>query len=260
NDIIPHTELPFFIPANKAQYEAQFGSEKIEKYLNYNALVPKVRAMAMSLSHQFDQGKFSTFVSAQVATTMCGVGECGETSYLAVIKLIQADCQPCVNLIECNGMIRNITQNGIEFYNHAFVIIGDMGNVNINLPLMQILESLNDDCIVLDPLLGVITQANQITLLPEVMNYFNIFGINQVANIQEFVTNASKEITNTIVEQAKKISEQAKEKLNLAPNMANKLPVKNPISPVRFFNTQDSKIPKNEPIKNDDRPCLCNLI
>lgn len=178
NDIIPAVDLPNIYTDEMERYISAFGQKAVGKQVDYLKELEKVRTASQKLLER-EQGRWKSPVSTStVATTLCGVGECQETSNRAALELVGVGCKSLVNLVSIVGK-SNPKHGGSEPYLHVFVIIGDCTPLIEGESSINAFARLSDECVLLDPFLNITGRANQLTTL--LKDYIRVFGMSAVS-------------------------------------------------------------------------------
>ncbi len=173
NDIIPRVELPRIREEETPEYIKKFGEERVLELQRQQAFLNMVRLLAYrdSLKSRFLPGGIaSPSTTLGVAIAMMGVGESGEIANLAAILLCKSDCSSLVNVIT----LRGVNPSG-DIIEHALVVIGDCAALTNSIESFQLL---GDDCVLLDPFLGVVGEAKAIQTLSKEDRYLQTFKLN----------------------------------------------------------------------------------
>lgn len=158
HDIIPSTELPYLMPNQMIEFVDKFGYEKMEQYIKYLQDLHVARDSAKKLTNMYKGQWYSPGYCANVAITQLGLGECQEAANLAVLQLGLLKCKYQVRVCSIASYNVNVRSGGN--YNHAFIILGDASRMKAGDPFSAF-KSLPDDCVLLDPFLGIVGKANQ---------------------------------------------------------------------------------------------------
>lgn len=128
---------------------------------------------------------------------MMGIGESVEVSHLAALWLARMDCKAPIHLVTINGK----KPTG-EVFDHMLVVIGDFPFSTLE--LVPAFKGLSDDCVFIDPLLGIVGQANKIHTIKDQMAYIRVFSLNNIISTR-FVSNF-KEKAEEIYKNAEAVS------------------------------------------------------
>ncbi|QRN03983.1 hypothetical protein GH742_08945 [Legionella sp. MW5194] len=199
NDIIPAVDLPVMDTQLLPEYINRFGIDRVQEMLSYTDYAAQLRGdFKDSTLKKLKQDKqISPQTTTYVAITMMGVGECADTSNLAVVLLAKMGCQAPIHALVLNGK----KPTGEDFL-HMMVVIGN-GHINPS-ELIPTFKKLSDDCVFIDPLLGVVGQANKIDTIKEQMAYLTVFSLKNIGQI--FTTKNFKEQAEQIYNTAKAVS------------------------------------------------------
>lgn len=199
NDIIPAIELPTLDVKRLEEYESRFGLRRMHEMLNYIDYLGYVRE---SLGNQAliklkQDNKASPMSTLYTAITMMGVGESVEVSHLAALWLARMDCKAPIHIVTIKGK----KPTG-EVFGHMLVVIGDFPFSTHE--LVPAFKGLSDDCVFIDPLLGIVGQANKIHTIKDQMAYMRVFSLNNIIS-PRFASNF-KEKAEEIYKNAEAVS------------------------------------------------------
>jgi hypothetical protein len=219
SDIISFNELPFFSKEQLPNYIIRFGIQKIKNYLMYREQICNIRDLNAKLLPIYDK-KYTAINSLfKVATTLCGYGECDETSQRAAIEFLAMGCEDAVNLVVLKGKpkIANPIPNNLNhFYIHMIVVIGSLeGRYHEN--VQKFFGDLPDSYILFDPSLKLMGPANKaVEILASMFKHYKIRWVEQVSLIQpaERIAYAKAKL-----DQARELSEVIKKELNIITNI-----------------------------------------
>lgn len=210
NSIIPGTDLPMIFLPEMPSYNAKFGPAKMKEIMDYQSYISKIRTvprLSAEISKLEKEGKPSPLTTMYIAITMMGVGECADTSNLAMILLCQNSCKSPVNIINLVGKKPND-----DPFEHALVVIGECQPLASSAARARGVPSfrgLGDDCVIMDPLLGVVGKANDILNIPDEMAYLTTFAVNRIDQITTVPASVDfKELAFKIYANAKTLSLQ----------------------------------------------------
>lgn len=180
NDIIPTLKLPFFVPAEVQKYIHQFGEETVERYLEYLKKLGNARANSKLLAKKYQSSLASPVTASVAAVGYSRVGECQELATVAMLELGLMGCKsPIASVCIASDKVNGSTGNN---YAHNFLIIGATDSLDDETGLASF-DSLPDECILLDPLLGIVGRANQFNVL--LAEYNRLFAMNKITAIQD---------------------------------------------------------------------------
>lgn len=173
HDIIPRTEMPFLNPFHIPELSKKYGERMVE-YLAHlqwgRDNREKIRLSALRIPSGNTVGG--------VATALIGFGECEEVTYLAAIKsLLAGRCD--ISMIIVGGPA---FENG-QSYRHFFAVIGDTRVLNAGNSISA-LNDLDEDCVVLDGLLGHVGRAKD--YLKERADYLCHYKYDRIIGLVEF--------------------------------------------------------------------------
>ena len=121
DDIIPRSDLPVLLPANRQSDIAKFGAERMQEFLHLVEFEEKVSSLQFkAFSYLETIGHPCPTTTIYVAGTNMGVGECGDTSNLAAILLVKYGCTSPINIIGLHGLKPNY-----EEFVHVVVVVGE---------------------------------------------------------------------------------------------------------------------------------------
>jgi hypothetical protein len=203
DDIIPSVELPHIFPHEMASYERKFGEDKMGemmRYNNYSSILRNRKRADETFKRLEKEGKISPWTTMNIAVTMMGIGECSETSNLAAILLCQKGCQAPINVL----MLKGLLPNGKSF-SHAVVVIG---NCEVLTGELESFKQLSDDCVLIDPLIGVVGRANQIQTLEKEKEYIKVFDLTSFSEMHTINPLTSKKEVEEIVKNAEQLSQE----------------------------------------------------
>ena len=209
HDIISEFDLPFFYLDEEKTYIEKFGKEKIKEYLANLVTHESLREKATELVEQsFNPLLYSSQMMISIAVALSGHGDCGEKSFMTMAKLLEKNCPSEVNLVILRGKARDDD----DFYNHAFIIIG---NVNLKSDKLEdLFNKLNDDCLLVDPLLNMTCQANKALSNPVFSKYLKLYDLNSVDTVRGFTTEQMP-LLRYIMTNAAQISEKLNKDVHL---------------------------------------------
>lgn len=208
NDIISFPELPFCYSDQKSDYIKTFGEERFNRYMDAINLCTEVRDHVRGVVKD-DRVLFSTDVLINLSTALCGVGECGEQSMLGFCKLLEKNCPGKINWISISGK-----ENKDD--NHCIILISLM---KVKLTSLKDFKSLDDNCLLVDPLFGIIGKANKIhLLLKDIVEQYKLDPIEQHI---EFSVELHKNWFIVLLKKSIDISEKIKKDLNLEKRIAD---------------------------------------
>lgn len=234
NDIIPAVELPVMDTKFLPEYVGRFGIDRVQEMLDYTQYAAELRGdIKNETLKKLKQDKhISPQTTTYVAVTMMGVGECADTSNLAVVLLAKMGYQAPIHAVVLNGK----KPTG-EDYMHMMVVIGDCQITPSE--LVPSFKKLSDDCVFIDPLLGIAGQANKIDTFKDQMAYLTVFSLKSIG--QTYTSKNFKEQAEQIYKTAKAISEEWRKTIPCYPK-----PVRKPTT-AEAANTKnqiaDSKVP-----------------
>jgi hypothetical protein len=202
NDIIPRTKIPVISYAEMTTNYEKFG-DKLQEMIDYQDYTNRIRSVA-SLEKTIAQlektGQPAPMTTYYIAITMMGVGECADTSNLAMALLCQNGCESLINVISLGG----VKPNG-EPFEHALVVIGNSDPITENLSSFA---ALSDDCTFIDPLTSVIGQANKILTLDKETAYLRTFNVTSILDSITIDPKKNRETIEVIMKNAKEISDE----------------------------------------------------
>ncbi len=206
NDIISRVELPIMFGDEIHLYIKRFGEERMNEALKEVKVAGAVRSFAMGLIQKLQiTDSMERNLTMFLAITLCGVGECQDTSFLSVFKLLEAGCKN-IHLIEIKGKDRPSEIPG-DYFDHEFVVIGDVSPLKKDNSITN-LDNLDDKCIVLDRYLNLVGKANQYRKLAK--DYIDVYQMNQITKIID-IPEFSKEKLVLIKQNATDIAEKIKD-------------------------------------------------
>lgn len=206
NEIIPITDLPIINPTKYSEYKATFGEDKFTKLLQYIVTIDSLREKAHEFAgpnpHEPDI-TISRIFTLQIATALCGLGECGEQTHLAVVKLMEKGYVGPVSLLELKGNYRITSDDHHEAYTHMLLVLGDIQTYAED--VTKSFESLSEHFVFLDPLHGITGKANE---YPQMLKpYLSSLGLNKITNpVYVFYKEREAEKFSKIMEEANKIN------------------------------------------------------
>ena len=179
NDIIPRHQMPWLTQAMIPDVKQKFGSDKVDAYCRHLHYLNSVREMLAAESESKKMRGSQS--SAAMGVAYLGVGECGELSTLAFMKLI-ARGRRDVAIVAVEGKKNKLDPMNIPFY-HAFILLGindmhclqDCGDI-------QQLNALSNHIVILDPLLNHVGRAAD--YLKDQSPYLTVFGYYKVCFFQ----------------------------------------------------------------------------
>lgn len=176
NDIISRSEMPDFILHEMEKYVTRFGDDNVKAFIDNMNHLKKIRDTGVMIIGMYAE-RFQHPVAARaVATTFFGVGECEETTNRATMELGLAGCTATINLISLKQTPGRSPDD--QPFMHAMIVIGDCSNITDNFDSFKLL---NDDCVLMDPFLGIVGQANQFSIL--LKDYLQANRLNSVKNV-----------------------------------------------------------------------------
>lgn len=212
NDVIPRAHNPFFFAADVSTYVDKFGIEKVENFIAHEIKTRAVRQKAIELMNALPKNTPAPVTTTQVAITLCGIGECSETSNRAMIELLKAGCKLPINIIGTKGKPKvPIPASPADFYDHAFVIIGNCENLDSDLNGLSRLDEKN---VLLDPSLGIIGKAKETQIL--LSEIFKVYGIKTISSLVLIRPEIEGKMADVIFQNAKLMSDQIKTELHLS--------------------------------------------
>ncbi len=206
NDIIPGIELPTIIEEEIPEYSKKFGVERMHDLLKQQSFLAQVRSLVHreKSTSRFQPGNPESIVSPittlSVAVAMMGVGECSETANLAAVLLCKSDCSSWVNVIALQG----VKPSG-DLFIHALVVIGDCTPLTNSIESFQLL---GDDCVLLDPLVGVVGEAKAIQTLSKEDRYLQTFKLTAIFEKLAIHPTTHREQINAVSQNAAKLRDQ----------------------------------------------------
>lgn len=210
HDIISAIEMPVLIPAQIKEYQKKFGEDRVKRTLDYLAYSSKIREKLWrkEFIRLENENAISPITTLYVAITMMGIGECADTSNLGTILLCLKECESPVNIVFLEGR-----KPGGDIFPHALIVIG---NCEVIAPLtdgrkkpIETFKYLSNDCVFLDPLIGVVGRANQIQSSSLENNYFQTYALSHIRQIIEIEDpKAVKTTSQHIYDNAKVIYEK----------------------------------------------------
>ena len=249
DDIISSIELPIMRLDSIAEYIEKFGLVKISEKMQHAQFSSQVRDGLMkdefaALQHS---GKKHLISTLYVAVTMMGIGECADTSNLATMLLCLKGCTDPLNLIVLEGK----KPDG-SIFGHVMVIIGKTDPISSTekalLGINAFLQ-LDNECVFIDPLLGLFGQANKIHHISDEMAYLSTYSINRIQEIQTIHNpTAFRATAEQICADAKAISQKWSQTIAPYPK-----PVRKPI------HTEVAKTDKPITMQQDSSTALAEL-
>ena len=205
DDIIPRSDLPVLLPANRQSDIAKFGAERMQEFLHLVEFEEKVSSLQFkAFSYLETIGHPCPTTTIYVAGTNMGVGECGDTSNLAAILLVKYGCTSPINIIGLHGLKPNY-----EEFVHVVVVVGEWTFSN---PPIRSFTALGDDCILIDPLIGVVGKANKWDSIMggKEKKYLDCFNIHEIAHCGTIDPNAPKRRAEAVMvlSTARELSDQ----------------------------------------------------
>lgn len=176
NDLIPTSDLPLSTKdAEAKEVELKYGTTQAEAFKIHDNKTVAIREKVVLACRSLQSIDFP-ISSTNLAITVFGVGECSETTNLAMVKLCQLDCKTTINIIGLQGYRSKFSN--LRF-RHGFIILGDCDQLTNNLAS---LDTLPKSCVYLDPSLGLIGRAKDIRklLAKDIAKY----GYDQIAEQQ----------------------------------------------------------------------------
>lgn len=178
NSIISSIEIPYFYTDKMQQYIAEFGEDAIEKLLDYQKKLSKLRNIGAALVKKNNYNFKYPKSTVAIAVSMCGVGECHEGSNRVVLELLLSGCKTVMNVVLLEGNKKVRYENKLN--NHCIVIIGNCSPLTVMKDLSSF-ANLNNDCILVDYLLNKVDRANR---LHHVLNDFiDVYGLDRIAEV-----------------------------------------------------------------------------
>ena len=246
-DIIPRTELPYVLVHQFPSYIEKYGEETFSQYRAHVKKTQDVRAKAMSLLPIYrSKGIPAPISTIQVAITLCGVGECGETTNRAAVdlvaKFLEEGLNTPVNTILTRGKVcKPYFKNTTDSYDHAFVIIGQLPidwDFSIGLSAFR---SLGSDCILVDPSLGIIGLARDAEKI--LKKIFDVYEINRIESCSVISPQIDGSIVKEILRNSNVIAGIIKHDLHLEEGVSVLTsPVLTPVSSTVTMPTLQRKI------------------
>ena len=219
HDIIPFDDLPFLYPSEMGRYVAQFGPGKMAAYLQHSEKSRQVRTLAYQLFPQYKKTLRNPGSTLKVAISLCGVGECDETSQRAALEILARDCQDKVNLIVLRGkpcVTNPDPKISSDYYGHMIIVIGCIrayNNKYIN--PRDFFQNLPASYILFDASFKLIGAANKTPQL--LASLFKHYEINSLAEIVEIESHTMSQVAyaKSILCKAQEISEFMLKALNI---------------------------------------------
>ena len=179
NDIIPRNEMPVITEAMIPDVKRRFGSDKVDAYIRHIYYLDSARRITALASESLRM--IGPTSSAAIAVARLGVGECGELSTLAFIKLIELGRQD-VAMVAVEGK-RNTLHPTLSRFNHAFILLGinDRDCLKESGDIQQ-LNALSRNIVILDPFLNHVGRAAD--YLNDQSAYVALFGYDKVVSFQ----------------------------------------------------------------------------
>ncbi len=157
NDIIPRTELPFFPEEITLEVRLRFGQKRYELHETYTGYLAILRTLLHAKAKH--EGMAAPNMSALLAITRLGVGECSELAYLAFYELIKNNHKDAV-LIIIEGQ-PNLHPIHPAPHRHCLVLLGGCADTLTAGADFTCFNHLKDNIVVLDPYLNHVGRANQ---------------------------------------------------------------------------------------------------
>ena len=178
NDIIPRNEMPVITEAMIPDVKRRFGSDKVDAYIRHMYYLDSARKITALASESLRM--IGPIPSAAIAVARLGVGECGELSTLAFIKLIELGRQD-VAIVAVEGQRNELHRTNSRF-NHAFILLGindDRDCLKESGDIRQ-LNALSRNIVILDPFLNHVGRAAD--YLNDQSAYVAPFGYDKVVS------------------------------------------------------------------------------
>ncbi len=214
---------------SRVEITALYGKDRVQDLDKLSSQIELVRKKIVS-NVQSQTNIPYPLSTINVAISLCGFGECGETSTRAVIDLLidanknnyHIALAIVVGLGQCKLPITgreppSFFQDFSQFYNHAFVIIGDSIDFSDKYLLSSEFKSefsgLKKTNILLDPSLGRIGLAKEVPNL--LKDIFEAYKIDRIGGVEYFDSELHGNTALTIFENALKIAKIVREELKL---------------------------------------------
>jgi hypothetical protein len=182
-DIIPHIELPFIPFSINLEASLRFGKKRLNTYYEFAKQAGIIRTNLLAEAER--QGLAVPQISAAIACTRLGIGECGELAQLAFLTLIKKN-QSNVVLVGIEGSA-NLDPSHPKPHQHLLVLFGgETITIKKDTSLLDF-NTLDDDVIVLDPYLNHVGQANQ--YLKEQSAYIATYAYNIIFHVDRVTEN-----------------------------------------------------------------------
>ena len=190
NDIIPHRQISLtdrlhFTPTGCHRNIAKYGEEQTLRYEQHEQKLERVRTEAIKCEDLYAaKGISSLSTTVSVATTLCGFGECQETSNRAltelIIKFSATKIQVPITVVTTEGRCL-LPNNEVFGYHHVFLIIGEIPKVFKLNGGLELFNQFSDDCILFDSSLGLVEKAKN---LPRILREnFSQYQINKIVGV-----------------------------------------------------------------------------
>ena len=138
-----------------------------------------------------------------LATALCGLGECGEQTTLGFCRLLEKGSPAKIRWVIIQGKKQ-------QSYKHCIIL---MSPEDVSFKSIREFKSFSDDCILIDPLFGIVGKANEIHSLLKCI--IDELGLDGIFSNCLFTSEANQKLALYFLEEAKKISEQVNKKLDL---------------------------------------------
>ena len=209
HDIIPFKDMPFCIPESEDKYIKTFGKDTFQRYRAAIDLINQVRdeVKLLLLKSGYDSALMSTIVLKCLTVALCGVGECSEQSALTFCTLLTRNYPENIYWIWASSTLGK---------NHTFVLLSNSDSLKIN--TIQEMKSLDDNCLLLDPLFGIFGKANEIST--HLKDIIELHDISVIEDDTRYTAKLHAGVAISLLEAAKLISNTVKTKLNVPKRIA----------------------------------------
>jgi hypothetical protein len=214
NDIISREQFPRIYPDEMDQYVKKFGEPAVRTFLDNMHQLEGVRNASLEAQSKFSSSLKHPVTARSIAITYFGVGECQETTSRAVMELGLLGCKTNFTVVRLDGKLDDM---GIPDM-HALLIIGDTSCLKPNSDIITF-KKLGNDCLLVDPFLGVIGKANKIgSLIGKYIRAYQLFTIAELTDIDPLKTDF-----NQLKDEAEFLAVEIKKNLSREVNAPNSL-------------------------------------
>lgn len=174
NDILPKSSLPHFNPEGLTECQ-KLNSEQFDELMVYMRKFNLMREIAQAVLSKLNV-EIPDFVG-NAAVAQFGVGENEEITDAAILELLKQNSSKNISRFE-------VYDPHYPLDHHSFILLGHTQGLDPSDGLVC-LKSLDDHCILLDPFLNVVCQANQYDQNDQIKKYHSAFSMSK-AEIQYF--------------------------------------------------------------------------